>query len=83
MRTQAPLITLPQVDFAPSMALLLGVAIPFGSIGRLSRELWLLSGHPDASSEYRAALAGNAWQVRGPLTCWANEPMGWLTRHIP
>lgn len=50
------------------MALLLGVSIPFGSIGRLSRELWLLSGHPHASTEYRAALAGNAWQVQGPLT---------------
>ena len=64
---QAP-ITLPQVDFAASMALLLGVPIPYGSIGRLSRELWLLSGQPEAAATMHAALSVNAWQAR---------PMSW------
>ncbi len=61
---QAPVVTLPQLDFASSMALLLGVPIPFGNVGRLSRELWLLSGAHDAPASFRAALAGNAWQAR-------------------
>jgi hypothetical protein len=61
---QAPVATLPQLDFASSMALLLGVPIPFGNVGRLSRELWLLSGAHDAPASFRAALAGNAWQAR-------------------
>lgn len=63
VRAQAPL-TLPQVDFAPSMALLLGVPIPFGSIGQLSRELWLISGQPEAATSFRAALTVNAWQAQ-------------------
>lgn len=46
------------------MALLLGVPIPFGSIGRLSRELWLLSGQPEAASTFCAALTMNAWQAQ-------------------
>ena len=61
---QAPVVTLPQLDFASSMALLLGVPIPFGNVGRLSRELWLLSGAHDAPASFCAALAGNAWQAR-------------------
>ena len=32
--------SMPQVDFAPSMAALMGVPIPFGNIGRISRPLW-------------------------------------------
>ena len=63
MHAQAPL-TLPQVDFAANMAALLGVPIPFGSIGRLSRELWLLSGQPEAAATFRAALTVNAWQAQ-------------------
>lgn len=78
MRTQAPL-TLPQVDFAASMALLLGVPIPFGSIGRLSRELWLLSGQSEAATTFCAALSVNAWQAR-PMA-WTGIPPGFRTRH--
>ena len=58
---------IPQVDFAASMALLLGMPIPFGSIGRLSRELWLLSSQHNTDTAYRAALTANAWQVQKPL----------------
>ena len=46
------------------MALLLGVPIPFGSVGQLSRKLWQLSGQPEAATTFRAALSINAWQAR-------------------
>ena len=49
-----------QVDFAPTLASLLGVPIPFGNIGRISRELWELRGD---LSGYEAALAVNARQA--------------------
>lgn len=32
--------SMPQLDFAPSMAALMGVPIPFGNIGRITRPLW-------------------------------------------
>ncbi|KAK9833550.1 hypothetical protein WJX81_004970 [Elliptochloris bilobata] len=70
-RDLAPVVTMPQVDFAASMALLLGVPIPFGSIGRLSRTLWLLSDQPEADATFRAALSVNAWQVHHYLNEYA------------
>ena len=76
-RAQA-LLTLPQVNFAASMALLLGVPIPFGSIGRLLRELWLLSGQPEAATTFRMALTVNAWQAQPVSKCQAPT----LTRNL-
>ena len=32
--------SMPQVDFAPSIAVMMGVPIPFGNIGQISRLLW-------------------------------------------
>ncbi|CAM6023434.1 unnamed protein product [Sphagnum balticum] len=41
---QKPCIsTLPQLDFSATMAALLGVAIPFGSVGRVNPELYALA----------------------------------------
>jgi hypothetical protein len=59
-----------QVDFAPTLAALLGVPTPYASIGRVSRGLWHLrgcGGDSDAQTcrqRYAAALQANAWQVR-------------------
>lgn len=57
---------IPQVDFAPTMAALLGVPTPFGSIGKLSPGLWNV-GHSlnDSASQasYMQALQSNAQQV--------------------
>lgn len=59
-----------QVDFAPTLAALLGVSTPYASIGRVSRGLWHLRGcsaDSDAQScrqRYAATLQANAWQVR-------------------
>lgn len=71
----------PQVDFAPSMATLMGVPIPFGSIGQISRPLWdvahsmgstgTTSCSADAEDDelqqaaYTQALRKNAAQVAG------------------
>jgi hypothetical protein len=55
-----------QVDFAPTLAAVLGVPIPFGNIGRISRELWELRGNV---AGYQAALAVNARQARRFLRC--------------
>ena len=58
-----------QVDFAPTLAALLGMPTPYASIGRVSRGLWHLrgcSGGVDALScrqQYAATLQANAWQV--------------------
>ena len=73
--------SMPQVDFAPSMAALMGVPIPFGSIGQISRPLWNVaqnlrsSGITRCSSDveadhlqqgaYADALRENAAQVSG------------------
>ena len=57
---------MPQVDFAPSIAALLGVPVPFGSVGKLSRELWDVAHSNDrhASQEaFAQALLKNAKQV--------------------
>lgn len=69
---------LPQVDFAPSLALLLGLPVPYGSMGRLSRRMWML-GRRDAGGEgegegedggFGEALLANAWQVRRALRAY-------------
>lgn len=65
-RSPLPELVMPQVDFAPSMAALLGLPIPFGSIGKLSQELWdvahSLGGHASKDA-FAKALLGNAKQV--------------------
>ena len=69
----------PQINFAPSIAALMGVPIPFGNIGQISQELWAvahsagssaatdISGRPAACQEvkepYWQALTTNAAQV--------------------
>lgn len=73
--------SMPQVDFAPSMAALMGVPIPFGSIGQISRRLWNLAhsmrsngptsfgtdteGDDLQQGAYAEALRENAAQVGG------------------
>ena len=73
--------SMPQVDFAPSMAALMGVPIPFGSIGQISRPLWNVAhsmhssgttncssgteGHDLQQVAYAEALRENAAQVEG------------------
>lgn len=49
-----------QVDLAATLALLLDVPIPFGSIGKISRDLLELSG---SAMDYSTAIKINAWQV--------------------
>ena len=64
-------VCLAQVDFAPTLAMLLGVPIPYGSIGRVSPQLWRQRGcsgcvAADAcDAEYATALHANAKQVIG------------------
>jgi len=58
-----------QLDFAASFALLLGLPIPFGSVGRLSPQLWALAGGGGAAGE--AALRANAAQVARALGAYA------------
>ena len=57
---------MPQVDFAPSIAALLGVPTPFGSIGKLSQDLWdvghSLDSHAKPAS-FAQAQQSNAEQV--------------------
>ena len=73
--------SMPQIDFAPSVAALMGVPIPFGNIGQISEELWNVahSAHAfknasqvnDSSlcqEPYIQALQSNAAQVSFLLT---------------
>ena len=71
--------SMPQVDFAPSVAALMRVPIPFGSIGQISRSLWNVahSMHSNGTTSfstdvddlrqgaYAKALRENAAQVGG------------------
>lgn len=58
--------SMPQVDFAPSMAALMGVPIPFGNIGHISKSLWDVahsSSSTDAKENQRAlADHDDTWQ---------------------
>lgn len=74
---------MPQVDFAPSMAALMGVPTPFGNIGRISRPLWnaahsmastttpdgdrCTEGDDSGTGTFAKASRENAAQVRGNL----------------
>jgi phosphatidylinositol glycan class O len=60
---------LPQIDFAPTLALLLGVPPPYGSVGRVSGALWAAAGGGDGG--FAAARRANAWQVARALRAYA------------
>ena len=66
---------LPQVDYAPTVAAMLGLPTPYGSIGRVSPHLWAMrgcaggAGGGGCAAEYADVLRRNAWQV--PLICQA------------
>ena len=57
-----------QVDLASSLAVLMGVPIPFGNIGRVSRQLLDLADLSDPEQAYKQALLLNAQQVQSQLT---------------
>lgn len=54
-----------QIDFAATLAALLDVPIPFGSIGKISEKLFNLGSSNHDLSSLKQALWVNAWQVRG------------------
>jgi phosphatidylinositol glycan class O len=60
--------SMPQVDFAPTLALLLGVPIPFGNVGRVAAGLWALAGVSEA--QYAAALGENTRQVHRAMQAY-------------
>ena len=60
--------SMPQVDFAPTLALLLGVPIPFGSVGRVAASVWALAGGSEA--QYAAALHENTRQVHRAMQAY-------------
>ncbi|KAA6426392.1 MAG: GPI ethanolamine phosphate transferase 3-like, partial [Trebouxia sp. A1-2] len=53
--------SMPQIDFAPSVAALMGVPIPFGNIGQISEELWNVA--------HSTSAFMNASQVHGSSLC--------------
>lgn len=59
---------LPQVDYAPTVASLLGVPTPFGSIGRVSPHLWPLRGCPQGAFE-SGGSAGESPSVASSGDC--------------
>ena len=46
---------MPQIDFAPSIAALMGVPIPFGNIGKIFRPLWDVAHSSSSVSSSRFA----------------------------
>ena len=58
---------MPQLDFAATLSLLLGLPVPFASMGRLDRRLWELGGGGEG---FDAALAANAAQVLRALRAY-------------
>ncbi|KIY94906.1 hypothetical protein MNEG_13055 [Monoraphidium neglectum] len=69
--------SIPQVDLTPTLALLLGVPIPFGNLGKVPLALWHVlaeggaAGGGGADGAYAAALASNAAQVHRYLNRYA------------
>ncbi|XP_024514960.1 GPI ethanolamine phosphate transferase 3 isoform X1 [Selaginella moellendorffii] len=67
--------TLPQLDFAPTLSTILGVPIPFGSVGRVNLELLSLawSNHESSNTpeHYQNVLCINSWQVMRYLEHYA------------
>ena len=72
-------VRLQQLDFAASMSAMLGLPTPFGNLGRLAPELWLLRSGclslkgckvPGVRSGYRDALERNARQVHAYLQAY-------------
>ncbi len=62
--------SIPQIDLTPTLAVLLGVAVPYGNVGRLAPELWAVLGSDDGKgvdgllASYQGALWDNVQQVR-------------------
>ena len=81
--------TMPQIDFAPTLSLLLGVPIPFGNLGSVPRRLWDVAHARERSdpandderndaearldARYSGALRVTAAQVRRYLARYASE----------
>lgn len=71
-------VDLPQIDLAPTLATLLGVPIPFGSLGKVAPELWGFAAAAPQQEQQRggrdaelaAALRANAEQVSGFAGYW-------------
>lgn len=55
---------LDQIDLAATLAALMDVPIPFGSIGKISEKLFNLGSSNNDLSSLKQALWINAWQVR-------------------
>ena len=82
-----PPTRLQQLDFAASLSAVLGMPTPFGNIGRLVPELWLLHsgcptlescGEPGVREGYRDALERNARQVHSYLHAYGGMDLGQL-----
>ncbi|GAQ80076.1 phosphatidylinositol glycan class O [Klebsormidium nitens] len=67
--------TLPQVDFAPTLAMLLGVPIPYASVGKISPELWALCAHswtekvPPSDVSHSTPLNSRCQAAKVPPLC--------------
>ncbi|KAG2426988.1 hypothetical protein HXX76_012772 [Chlamydomonas incerta] len=58
---------IPQIDLTPSLALLLGLPIPFGNLGKLSRRLWQLGhGLPGVAGDHAGGATGEAGEDPPP-----------------
>ncbi len=90
-----PSHTMPQIDLAPTLSLLLGLPVPFSSIGKVDAALWRLATgcvegktlpverRQACRAAYRAALHVNAWQVHRYVQAYAAAaklPRGALER---
>lgn len=58
---------LDQLDFASNLAMILGIPIPFGNVGKISEVLWRFAFKNDTAS-IAEALRINSWQV-GSVLC--------------
>ena len=86
-RTGGTPVRLQQLDFAASVSAMLGLPTPFGNLGRLAPELWLLRSGclslkgcevPGVRSGYRDALKRNARQVHAYLQAYGGMDLAEL-----
>ncbi|KAG2425616.1 hypothetical protein HYH02_014990 [Chlamydomonas schloesseri] len=63
-------VAIPQIDLTPSLALLLGLPIPFGNMGKLNRRLWQL-GHGPWRGTATGRNSGNTGDTVAPAAAAA------------
>ena len=71
-----------QIDLAPTLAFLLDVPVPYGSVGKASLQLLNLRQRADDPRDLLSFLQINAWQVDRYFNAYAKAAKGSFQKHV-